>query len=350
MNRRRATLTVAASILVVLVAVIVIVPVPYVVMSPGVTVNTIGDVHGTPVISITGHKTYPTGGDLDLTTVSITSPGTHLRLPAILQAWTSSNNAVLPRDVIYPPSQTVTQVEQEDTDEMLDAQSSAVAAGLQEAGIAVKTNVTVQDVISGAPADGVLKSGDVIKTIDGTRVKGVEDAVSDIEAIAPGTKVTLGIARHGKPTRVTLTTEPNPSNTQQSRVGVSLTTVLVPPFPVNIDLGQKIGGPSAGLMLALGVYDKLTPGELTGGRDIAGTGTIDPDGKVGEIGGIQQKIAGAHRSGATIFFVPAANCAEAARSPYASQVALIKVSTMDDAIKALKAYAAGTQSSLTRCS
>ena len=109
-----------------------------------------------------------------------------------------------------------------------------------------------------------------------------------------------------------------------------------PPFDVSINLGQDIGGPSAGLIFSLAIYDKITPGALTGGRNIAGTGTIDVDGNVGEIGGIQQKIAGAYGDGARTFLVPAANCAEAAGSSLADDVELIKVATLDQAVDALE--------------
>ena len=99
-------------------------------------------------------------------------------------------------------------------------------------------------------------------------------------------------------------------------------------------------------MFALAIYDTITPGELTGGRYIAGTGTITSDGTVGEIGGIQQKIAGAVGQGAEVFLVPAGDCAEAAQSAEADSVQLVKISTLDDAVKALEAIDAGDPSSV----
>jgi PDZ domain-containing protein len=147
---------------------------------------------------------------------------------------------------------------------------------------------------------------------------------------------------------VTITTQPASDDPSQSRVGVSI--VDKPPFPVDIDLGQEIGGPSAGLMFSLGIYDMLTPGSLTGGAHIAGTGTIDDSGQVGEIGGIQQKIAGAVAAGATIFLVPDANCGEAAAAPDAGSIELIDVTTMDGAVHALESIASGDGSDVPRCS
>jgi PDZ domain-containing protein len=148
---------------------------------------------------------------------------------------------------------------------------------------------------------------------------------------------------------VSVKTEASPDDESKARVGVQLSEDFDPPFDVKVTLGREIGGPSAGLIFALAIYDLITPGELTGGRYVAGTGTIDPAGAVGPIGGIQQKIAGALENGATIFLVPADNCDEAGRSPLADEIDLVKVATMDDAVAALRAYSEGTQSALTMC-
>jgi PDZ domain-containing protein len=345
---RKTALSAAVLVLVVLVAVVVLVPMPYVVMSPGVTENTLGTFRGKPVISIKGHQTYPTTGHLDLTTVSVTSPDSHPRLPDILRAWWSSDEIVLPRDVVYPPQESISAVTHENQTAMLSSQSDAKAVGLAEAGIDAVT-ITVQEVDSGAPADGVLQKGDEIETVGGTAVDSVAQVVSAIESLSPGSRVSLGIKRAGSDETVRLTTAASPDDPSKSRIGVSLDEEYDPPFKVDIDLGQQIGGPSAGLMFSLGIYDLLTPGDLTGGRYIAGTGTIDLEGKVGPIGGVQQKIAGAYANGATIFLVPAGDCDEAGGSPLAGKIDLVRVSTMDEAVKALNAFNDGTEDSLRRC-
>ncbi len=345
---RKTALTVAAAVLALLVIVAVFVPVPYVVMSPGVTENTLGSFGKTPVISIKGHKTYPTSGHLDLTTVSVTSPDSHPRLPDILRAWWSSDEIVLPRDVVYPPTESVSTVNKQNQNAMLSSQSDAEAVGLMAAGIdAVK--VEVQSTLAGSPANGVLQKGDEISAVNGTTINSVNDVVAAVSGLAPGSPVVLDINRGGSHRTVRLTTAKSSTDASKSMIGVSLTEVFKPPFTINIDLGQEIGGPSAGLMFSLGIYDLLTPGKLTGGRYVAGTGTIDLSGQVGPIGGVQQKIAGAYHNGATIFLVPAGDCSEAGQSPLASKIDLIKVSTMNDAVHALKAYDNGTESSLTRC-
>jgi PDZ domain-containing protein len=347
MTRKTASLTLAGLLLVVLVCIATLVPMPYVVMSPGVTENTLGQYKGNDVITISGHKTYPTTGHLDLTTVSVTSPDYHPRLPDVLNAWWSREEILLPREAVYPAGQSVADVNKQNETEMLDSQSAAIAAGLGEAGIDA-TMPTVKEVTKGSPAEGILESGDVIRTVDGAKIATADDAVKAISSLPPGSTVRVGIDRDGKKETVEVVTGESPDSPDQSRIGVLLTD-FNPPFDVNIDLGQDIGGPSAGLMFSLGIYDKLTPGSLTDGRFIAGTGTIDMNGTVGPIGGIQQKIAGAVDNGATVFLSPADNCNEAADAPDADQVELIKVTTLDDAVQSLTALNRGDTASIPRC-
>jgi Lon-like protease len=351
MTPKTAAMSLAGVALVLLVAIALLLPMPYVVMSPGLTENTLGLYKGKPVITIKGHRTYKTTGRLDLTTVSVTSPEPQLHLADVVNAWFDPNRMVIPRDVIYPPNQSVGQVEHQNTTEMLDSQSSAEAAGLTEAGIHA-VHVTVAKVTPKAPADGVLHVGDLLVSVDGTRVDGLEQTVLAIRAVKPNTAVTLGLLRHGRPLTKRITTEPSPSNPDESHVGVQLSEKLDPPFKIrfNPQVVHDIGGPSAGMMFSLAIYDMLTPGALTGGRNIAGTGTISTDGTVGAIGGIQQKIAGAYRDGARIFLVPAEDCSEAVGSQFADSVELVKVSTLDDAVKALRAINSGHGARVARCS
>ncbi len=348
MNRRSISLSVAVMALTILVGVALLVPVPYVVMSPGLTENTIGKFDGKEVIGIEGAKTYPTSGRLDLTTVSVTSPGSDVRLPDVLGAWWSAERILLPREVVYPPDQSVQQVEEENQTQMLGSMDSARAVGLAQAGVdAVK--VKVEGVTPDAPADGVLQEGDEIVAVNSTAIGSTQAAVDAISTIAPGSRIALEIVRSGSSQEVRVTTAPSPEDAAQSRVGVILSDDFDPPFEVDIELGQEIGGPSAGLMFSLGIYDKLTPGELTGGAHIAGTGTIDVGGRVGEIGGIQQKIAGAREIGATIFLVPAGDCADVGGFADDEEIRLVKVATMDDAVEALESLRAGDESSVEGC-
>jgi PDZ domain-containing protein len=346
MSRKTATLSFATVALLVLLAIAFLIPMPYVVMSPGITENTLGSFKGKPVINISGHKTYPTTGSLDLTTVSVTSSDFHPRLGNVLEAWWRRNEIILPREAVYPPDESPDEVNKQNQADMSNSQSAAVVVGLREAGIS-DFRVEVTDIVDGSPAQGVLRLGDIITQVDGTPVSSADDAATAITGVEPGSTVVLRIERAGKPRTVRIVTEKSPDDPSQARVGISIADD--PPFQVDIDLGQEIGGPSAGLMFSLGIYDKLTPGQLTGGMHIAGTGTIDESGRVGVIGGIQQKIAGAVDSGATVFLVPHGNCAEAVGAPDASSVQLVDVTTMDGAVHALESITSGDGAGVPQC-
>ncbi len=347
MTRRTASLVVAALTLVVLVTVAFSVQLPYVVMSPGLTEDTLGTFDGEPVITIEGQRTYPTTGRLDLTTVSVTRPDYRPRLPEVLSAWWSGDEAVLPDEAIYPEDESPQDLEQQKTQQMLDSQSSAIVAGLNQAGFDA-IDVTVDSVEEGMPADGELRPGDVIVAIDGEATTATGDVVGQITSLPVGTEVLLDVDRDGETKQIAMTTA-GASGDSSSRIGVTLRDDYNPPFDVNIDLGQDIGGPSAGLMFSLAIYDKLTPASLTGGRFVAGTGTIDAGGTVGQIGGIQQKLAAASDAGADVFLIPAGDCADAVQSPHVDDFEAIKVETIEDAIDGLKALESGDTEAIARC-
>ncbi len=346
MSRRTTSLVVSGVVLVMLVVVAFSVPMPYVLESPGVTENTLGEFNGKKVIEIDGAKTYPVDGHLELTTVSVSRQDYEPRLPDVLSAWIADDQIVLPRDVVYPPEKSTQEVDKENKADMVASQSTAVVAGLTEAGIDPYA-VTVKQVEPGAPAAGKLMASDEILAVDGGEIESIEAAVKAISAVDPGGPVALQVRRDGKRLRVEVTTEPSPDDPSAARIGIT----LGPPVDVDIKLEQDIGGPSAGLVFSLAIYDMLTPGSLTGGRFVAGTGTIDTEGRVGPIGGIQQKIVGAYDDGrgASVFLVPADNCEEASSSDLADELLLVKVATVTEAIEALEAIEAGDEAALTLC-
>jgi PDZ domain-containing protein len=343
-TRRRLTLYVAVAGVLVAAAVAVFAPVPYVVLSPGPSLNTLGKLPGgRPLIEIAGHPTYPTSGHLNLVTVSYQGgPQDKLNIFAALRAWLTPHEAVVPEVELFGPGQTQQQVTKQDTQQMSSSEQTATAAALCELGIPFTTVDTVVTVIKGYPAEGVLRRGDVIKAVDGTPVSCRQSMASLIRARAPGAPVTLTVVRStgGQPVtrRIRLTTAGSQGH---AVVGISVSQSFVFPFSVKIRVGD-IGGPSAGLMFALGIIDKLTPDNLAGRKFIAGTGEISVNGAVGPIGGIQQKLAGARQAGATIFLTPAANCPDTSGAVPAG-MRLIKVSTLTGAVRALKALAAGAQ-------
>ncbi|HBW18952.1 MAG: PDZ domain-containing protein [Streptosporangiaceae bacterium] len=337
MSRRSATLLVAGIGALAALIVAVLLPVPYVALTPGPTLNTLGSLSGQPLIQIKGHPTYPTTGHLNMVTVRyLGGPGTNFNVFAALGSWLTPQDAVVPESEIFTPGQTTQQVLQQDTEEMVSSQQTATAAALCQLNISFTTVDTVQKAVRGMPAYGVLHAGDVITAVNGTPVTCRHDAAALIRATRPGAPITLTIRRDGKTQQVSLRT----ADVQgQAEVGVEVAESFSFPFSVKIDIGN-IGGPSAGLMFALGIIDKLTSADLTGGRFIAGTGEIEADGTVDPIGGIQQKMAGARAAGAAVFLSPAANCPDTSGAVPAG-LRLIKVSTLAGAIADLNAIKHG---------
>src|SRR3954453_8894243 len=349
MSRRGLSLTLSAGLVVVLGILTSVLPVPYVVLVPGPVTDTLGTTGAkpvVPVVSATGAQTYPTQGHLYLTTVGIV-PGqcdAHPTLWQALRAWWRKDEAVQPHQALCPPGDTPQQVQKENEREMSQSQRDAITAALLELGYKpVTQHIIVGDVSSGLPAEKVLEQGDVIDTIDGQKVTDIAKLHALINARPVGSRLSLGITRNGKHRTVQVRTVRSTDGSNRPLVGIE--PDLVATFgKVNVKIGLNpadVGGPSAGLAFTLGIIDKLTPGSLTGGRTVAGTGTIDAFGIVGPIGGIQQKIAGAVRAGATVFLAPASECGDAA-SVAPKSLTLVKVDTLRTAVSALKAIAAGS--------
>ncbi len=336
-SRRFGTLIAAAAGVLAALVVAALAPVPYVALTPGPTLNTLGKSGDHPMIEISGHRTYPTSGHLNMVTVSfIGGPGSAFNIFAALRAWLSPHEAVVPEQEIFTPGQSEQQVSRQDTEQMVNSQQTAAAAALCLLKIKFKTIDTIAATEPGMPARGVLRAGDVISAVDGRPVTCLAEAGALIKARKPGTPVNLVIVRKGEQHRVRLVST---RAAGQAVIGVDVQESFRFPFSVKISV-KNIGGPSAGLMFALGIIDKLTPMNLTAGKFIAGTGEIEANGTVDPIGGIQQKMAGARAAGATVFLTPAANCPDTAGAVPAG-MRLIKVSSLSGAITALRALAAG---------
>ncbi|MER5847464.1 PDZ domain-containing protein [Streptomyces sp. NPDC002012] len=360
MPRRTATMLASTLILIALLCAGVLIPVPYSEMSPGPTVNTLGKVEGEPVLQISGHKTYPTSGNLNMTTVRVTGADYNMNLVEAVYGWLAHDSVVVPHDTLYPDGKTEQQSTQENAEEFSQSQESAKVAALTELGIPVSSRVVVSTVIKGSPAQGKLHAGDVIKQVDGSAVKQPEDVAKLVTRHKPGEDVTFTVIpaksaqaaeKAGKEPegsrKIVITTAKAPKE-NRAIVGIQAGTDHTFPFRIDIKLAD-VGGPSAGLMFSLGIVDKLTPGQLTGGKFIAGTGTIDDKGKVGPIGGINMKLVGARDAGARYFLTPNDNC-KAAASDTPSGLTLVKVKTIDDAKKSLEKIRAGDTADLPSCS
>ncbi len=250
---RPKAVAVCALPLVALLATAAFAPLPFSVAQPGMTANVLGENKGDPVITIAGATTRETRGQLRMTTIEATGPDTHVGLADVIDGWFRTDQAVMPRDAVYPSGDNVREIEEHNRAEMKKSQDTAAQAALSYLG-----------------KDG----GDI--------------------------KVTLKLS--------------------------------------------DVGGPSAGLLFSLGIIDKLggdgRGGDLTGGRVIAGTGTIDAAGKVGAVGGVTLKTQAAHRDGATVFLVPKAECADA-KSDVPKGLRLIPVTTLKGTVNSLIALKTG---------
>ncbi|CAO5182557.1 Lon-like protease [Frankia sp. AiPs1] len=346
MARRTQTLVVTSVLALVLLVVGLWLPVPFVTLAPGPVTDTLGAVDGTRLITIEGHRTYPTSGRLELTTVEETP---RLNLVSALQDWLDSDRAVVPAELIRPRGSTDQEVQQQNTEDMLDSQDQATAAALAQLDIkSTGTAVAVDAVPDGSPATDRLEAGDVLTLVNGTAVTSQQQLRAEIGKIRPGTPVTIGYARGGKAATTTITTRPATDDPKRAMIGVTTTERHTYPVTVRIRLSD-VGGPSAGLMFAMGIVDLLTPGELTGGKTIAGTGTISATGEVGPIGGIQQKILGARAAKAAVFLVPADNCADARAVDRGNSPRLVKVDMLADALKSVDALRTNPSADVPSC-
>ncbi|KQP01543.1 YlbL family protein [Leifsonia sp. Leaf264] len=330
-----------------LVAVIVLglMPAPYVIDLPGPVYNTLGtaehDGKQVPLISIPDEKIYDTKGSLNLLTVS--QKGNREQQPGwfeVATSWFDPTRAVLPIDSVFPEDVSDEQIQKQSQAMMVDSQQDAIAAALVELGYDFPREVTVAGLTEGSPADGVLEEGDVITALNGTAVhdtQALRDAVAENGTDKPAT---VDYERDG--TAATAQITPIDSGgTPLLGVGVRMNYEF--PFQVDIQL-DNVGGPSAGQMFALGIIDKLTPGLLNGGEDVAGTGTIDSAGNIGAIGGIRQKLYGAKDAGADWFLAPASNCNEVV-GHVPDGLTVFSVTTLDDSMKVLDAIANGDDTS-----
>lgn len=333
MSRRSLTLVVAAVAAVAAIAISVIVPVPYVILGAGPTLNTLGkDGAGQQLITVTGHRVFPAHGNLNMVTVSYAGgPSNSLNVFDALRGWLNPNEAVVPETEIFPQGQTQQQTQQQDVAQMTGSQESATAAALNAVRIPFQTTVFVVTAQKGLPAYGVLKPGDVIQSVDGSTVTSATGLTSLITAHPAGSQLRLQVLRGGQPQQLVIATRQIDG---RPIVGIQVSERYKFPFTVKYSVGD-IGGPSAGMMFALGLIDKITPLDLTGGKFIAGTGEITSTGQVQPIGGIQQKMIGARDAGATVFLAPAGNCADTAGAVPAG-LRVVKVSTLAQAITYLK--------------
>ena len=349
MSRRTVSSIVASLLLGVLFAVAVMLPVPYVTMSPGPTVDVLAERRGEEIVRVTGHPRYDTEGRLELTTIRLTGPDQSVTLPEALFAWFDTTRAVYPREAFYDSDDSEEQVETESNVQMVSSQDNAVAVALTELGYELDKVTEVLAVTPDSPAEGRLETRDQVVSVNGEPVSDAADVSRLVRSTPEGEVATLVVRRDRRQLEVEVTPEPSEDD-GKPRVGIVVGPSYDFPFDVELAIDERIGGPSAGLIFSLAVYDTLTPGALTGGRAIAGTGTIAEDGSVGPIGGIQQKVIAAADSGAELFLVPPGNCAAAtALGLDDDEMRLVKAPTMHSAVRSLRAFVADPDAELPAC-
>ncbi|WP_191269017.1 YlbL family protein [Nocardiopsis terrae] len=334
-------------------------PMPYLVAAPGVTLDTIGEQEdGQPIIGIEGAEGYEHEGSLSMVTVQYAGGPQHrLNLFTLVTAWISPSQAVLPEELLFPAGRSQQEVSERQTVQMNDSQTKATAAALNQLDIDYEAVPRVAEAVEGMPAEGIVEPDDVIVAVDGDPVptsaggEGPEELVGSayvvdrVSARDAGEPVALTLERDGEEVEVEVETVSNDDGS--AAVGVLITDDMDFPVEIDITVGE-IGGPSAGMMFALGIIDRLSEEGITGGASVAGSGTISTDGRVGGISGVPQKMVSAERDGAEYFLVAADSCSQVAQSAAYGELDVVRVETLTDAVDALETIREGGDD-LPRC-
>ncbi|MBL1076357.1 PDZ domain-containing protein [Nocardia sp. 2] len=336
MNRRIFTLLAALIPILVLGIAGSVVTVPFVALGPGPTFNTLGDVEGKQVVEVRDVPVDPTTGNLNMTTVSVRD---RLNIFEAFGLWLDGQHGLVPRAEVYPPGISREEIDKSNQQEFKNSEDDAELAALNY--LKMPTAVELQNVTEDGPSKDALRKGDQLVSVDGKPVVTAKDVVTAVSTTKPGTAIPVVFKRDGVEQTAQITVGRRPDDAEKGYLGITPVEISTGPIQVDFNLAE-IGGPSAGLMFTLALIDKLTPGELSGGKFVAGTGTIDPDGKVGPIGGIQYKMMAAREAGAETFLVPAANCNEALqRTP--DGLRLVKVENLTAAVDSLAAINSGKE-------
>lgn len=308
--------------------------VPYAAEGPGPTFDTLGRVDGVPVVEISGEPVDETAGELEMTTVSVRS---NMTLAQALGRWLTTGDTLVPIEQVFPPDMSEKEIEESNQRAFTSSEAAATVAAMNHLGRPVQ--IVVADTIEDSAAVDHIESEDVIVAVDGQPVDQPGQVQDLVRAKSPGDEITLTVRRGGDEIDEAVTLGENPQDPGAPMLGILMTSEPTDGIEVEYNL-QDVGGPSAGMIFSLAVIDMLSPGELNGGRLVAGTGTISEDGTVGPIGGIVHKVRAAQEGGAELFLAPADNCTEAVSRDHGDMV-IAKVTTLDDAITAMSDFDAG---------
>ncbi|MFN2594956.1 MAG: PDZ domain-containing protein [Actinomycetota bacterium] len=282
------------------------------------------------LVVVKGQPTYSSEGSLFLTTVS---EDINVTFVDLVEAWLDPHKTVIEKSQVTG-GQSFNQVEKEQRFEMEESKVSAEQVALDALGLRGPSGAKVVNVLDNTPAQGVIEPDDVITAINGDPVGTTCDVTKQLHALDVGDRVDVTVQRGTKTkTLRNIKTARSPVDNQSPFLGIQMEELVHPGFDITFKTGNIVG-PSAGMMFSLGLYDALTPGDLTAGKKIAGTGTVDCNGTIGPIGGIEEKVAGAEAAGAEIFLAPSDEAADAKKA--AGEIKVVPVKTFDDALQYLQ--------------
>jgi PDZ domain-containing protein len=332
---------------------VAVIPSPYVVQKPGPVFDTLGTVDfgddEVSLIEIDGAETYPTEGSLSMLTVSIQGNRDQpLTWFEVVRSWLTSSQAVLPLDEVYPPGTSTEQSSEQSRIEMESSQQESIAAALSSLDYEFTSTLFVEDADPKGASVDILLPGDIIVSLNGESLRDVSALRAAVAKNGVDATATVEVIRDGTTRTVEVTPRLSEGEEPVPVLGILVSSDYEFPIDVTIQL-ENVGGPSAGQMFALGIIDKLTPGSITGGNEIAGTGTISASGEIGGIGGIRQKLYGAVWAGADYFLAPASNCDEVTGF-IPDGLEVFAVATLDDSLVALEGIASGSTDDLETCS
>ena len=305
-----------------------VVPLPVVEYVPGTPTSI------PPLIELDGIETFELDGDVKLLTILLRQQPTMPALGAVL----SGDRSLVRYDEVYPPGTDRGEVLRLERERFARQFDIAVAVGAAAAGVETElvTEVVVVQVLPGSPASGNLTPGDVVVAVDGEELASAEQLQAISRTGQEGDELTLTVRHAGEQREVTLRLATFGGVTEP-RLGIAIQTAVDEarlPFEVSLREGTRIGGPSAGLMTAVTVYDLLTADDLLQGRFIAGTGSLDADGRVGPVGGIPAKLRAAAAEGAELVLVPAVQL-DLARETAPDGLVVVGVDHLDEALELL---------------
>lgn len=339
-----------SGVLLVIALLMSVIKVPYAIEAPGPVSDTLGSrgegESAAQVVTVTGAKSYPTDGNLYFTTVSVNgSPDEHINVWEWIGGHLDDDAIVVPEERVFGTGNSQQEIREINAAEMQGSQKSAIAVALRSTGHDVGQDNVVASIVEDYPADGKLELKDKILAVDGKRQERVSDLVAAISDRGVGDTVELTVDRGGVERQVRLRAEDIGNG--RAGIGIGIEPIYDYPVEVRIDAGN-VGGPSAGAMFALAIHDVLTPGELTGGKSLAGTGTINDGGAIGPIGGIRQKMVGAREAQAEYFLAPADNCDEVV-GHVPEGLTVLEVADFESAVDAVEAAATGDVAGLPSC-